>query len=400
MNLHMKKIFTLLALLSCFSAAFSLQDTLQAEYASVPESYRQLLLGNDTISYNDKLNEEILDMVEASERDNYMRANYTTHQSYLLNWVIRILGYRWDVVDHYRHKMVGTNKHLPSLPEHDQLTEHDINFDLLPHTKKYTDFMMMGTEARMKRKKALEYDGQFNKPPFIYPTDSTLEQYRVHCELTPPRAFRQEITDKFYPCLPGINIDKHQNFCETKVTFGMFGPYVLDCNHHCHVEIHPYEWLWWLNLHADTTKTPREAKTWMIGFSREGSNRFIKWSKRPRVGTISIPFIFKRSSGMGSIHFEHLVYGMFMPHGLKRMKTLPEQMNNFSFLGKNVKVQLPDGTFFPIRLSSNQALSTKGLKWWIDELQTDTKSEYVWGTLHLAASIHDVYDCKVVINDR
>jgi hypothetical protein len=82
------------------------------------------------------------------------------------------------------------------------------------------------------------------------------------------------------------------------------------------------------------------------------------------------------------------------------MKTLPEQMNNFSFLGKNLKVQLPDGTFFPIRLSSNQALSTKGLKWWIDELQTDAKSEYVWGTLHLAASIHDVYDCKVVIKDR
>ena len=103
---------------------------------------------------------------------------------------------------------------------------------------------------------------------------------------------------------------------------------------------------------------------------------------------------------MGSIHFEHLVYGKFMPKGLKYMPPHDGESNDFNFIGQNEEVMLPDGNHFTIRLSSNKALLSGGLVWQLDELQCDAEGKYVWGMLHITASIHDVYDCKVVINDR
>lgn len=68
----------------------------------------------------------------------------------------------------------------------------------------------------------------------------------------------------------------------------------------------------------------------MIGFFKESSNRFILWSQSPRVGTISVPFIFKTSETKSYLKLNQLVSGKFKPAGIKRMKDLPIYTQTFT----------------------------------------------------------------------
>ena len=79
------------------------------------QEFLKLRISNDSISANDQLNEEIVDLVEAVERDTTTNGKWTTHQSILFNWVVRSLGYWWETIDGKRYKFVGTNKDLLNL---------------------------------------------------------------------------------------------------------------------------------------------------------------------------------------------------------------------------------------------------------------------------------------------
>lgn len=383
----------------CFSFVFlnSFGQITQTHYkASLsdnpPTSFLQLRLSNDSIRANDILNEQLVDMVQVTERDTMVPTWYTTHQGYFLNWFIRLLGYRWDAVDRKRYKFVGTNKNLSGIENKDHLTEHDINYNLLPHLKKYKDLMYMGTLEQLKRKRKCK-DCDTNQPPYSYPTESTLHKYRMHCELTPPKKLREKLNTYFFPCLAGSDLEKHDNFCDIHSTMGMYGVYVLDCNHSCHVEIHPYEWLWWMDLRPKGG-SEIDPKNWMIGFMKESSNRFITWTRAPRVGSAKIPFIFKTSERGSYVKVNHLVTGTFLPKGIHRLKSVPVQSNTFVFKEITIPVELGNGSVFPLHIQSSQEIPSSGLRWWLSDLGTDAASEWIWGYFNMACSIKDGYAAR------
>ena len=364
---------------------------------AVPSSFLELRIRNDSISANDILNERIVDLVKVDERDKNVPTPWTTHQGGGFGWFIRMIGFYWQAVDRQRYKFVGTNRNGLSMPgEKDQLTEHDINFTLVPHLDQYMNFVYRGRMEQIKHRqfrRARRAD--VTKAPYIPPTLQTAEIYDLHCELTPPKRMRDSVNALFYPCVHGNNLDKHQNFCDMKPTVGMYGVFVLDCNHSCHPEIHPYEWLWWLKLTKDETGGSNFNKTWMLGFFKESSNRFILWSRSPRVGTISIPFIFKTNEVKSYLKLTTLVPGKFRPRGIRLMKTLPANTKRFDFADTLINIPMNSGINFPLRLRTDKPIKTQALRWWISDLQTDSNNEWVWGYFNMVVSVKDGYNAKL-----
>lgn len=397
----MLRLQSLLLLLLASVSFSSAQNTIQVTIAeSVPVEYRLLRAKNDSIGANNIVNEKLIDLVEVNERDPKVPTWYTTHQGGGFGWFIRMIGYWWQAVDKHRYKFVGTAKGGVSLPEEDQLTEHDINFNLVPHLDKYLNFVYRGrTEQRKHKynfKRARHAD--VTKPPYVEPTVTTAEAYDLHCELTPPKRLRDSLNSLFYPCLPGPNLGEHPNFCDAHPTVGMYGVFVLDCNHSCHPEIHPYEWLWWLDL--GTKGGEVDPKAWMFGFMKESSDRFVLWTRAPRVGSISIPFLFKTSEVNSSLNIQHLVTGKFMQHGLKKLKSVPAETNTFNFTDSVVQMQLPDGQMFPLQLHSSKPVRSQALRWWFSNVQTDANKEWIWGNLNIAVSVRNAYAARVTAVTR
>ncbi len=369
----------------------SLSDT-------IPTAFLRLRLSNDSIAKNDILNEEIVDMVHVRERDEKVPTWYTTHQGYGLGWFIRTIGFWWQAVDRQRYKFVGTNRNNLSMPgEKDELTEHDVNFNIIPHLPQYLNFVYRGRQEQVKHKYNFKRARRTDttKPPFIAPTLQTAEVYDLHCELTPPKKMRDSIDFLFYPCMHGNNLDKHPNFCDAKPTVGLYGVFILDCNHSCHPEIHPYEWLWWLNVNEEAKTNNKFNKEWMLGFFRESSNRFILWSRRPRVGTISVPFIFKTDETSSYLKLNHLVTGKFLPRGIKRIKDVPDDAAKLNFSDTTLNIQLGNNKSFPLHIRTNRIINTPAIRFWLSDIHTDADNKWIWGYINLVISVRDGYTARL-----
>jgi hypothetical protein len=94
------------------SALFATPDSTTVKVLTVkevPASFLKLRLSNDSIANNDRLNEELVDMVQVDEYDRKVPTLYTTHQSYGFGWFTRMIGFYWHPVDRMRYKFVGTN---------------------------------------------------------------------------------------------------------------------------------------------------------------------------------------------------------------------------------------------------------------------------------------------------
>ena len=202
-------LFFLFPLLS-FAVANNDSSTVATLVPHVPESFLQLRISNDSIFKNDFLNEKIVDLVKVDERDKKVPTPYTTHQGGLIGgWFIRLIGFYWKAVDRMRHKFVGTNRNGLSMPgEKDELTEHDVNFNLIPHLPEYLNMVYDGRTLQTTRRQFRRARHQDKtKPPFIPPTLETAEEYDLHCELTPPKRMRDSVNSLFYPCMHGYYLD-------------------------------------------------------------------------------------------------------------------------------------------------------------------------------------------------
>ena len=161
------------------TSAGSDSTSVKAEVVStVPSSFLNLRISNDSISRNDILNEELVDMVKVKERDEKVPTWFTTHQGGTFGWFIRTIGFWWQAVDRHRYKFVGTNRNNLSMPgEKDELTEHDVNFNIIPHLPQYLNFSYRGRTEQVKRKhnfkRAKASKRDLSQPPFIPPTLET-----------------------------------------------------------------------------------------------------------------------------------------------------------------------------------------------------------------------------------
>ena len=362
-------------------------------FAQLPGNFQllyKLKTQRDSVFANRVERELITDMVTVGLTDSILPTKTSTHQTRLFNWMLRTFaGLRWRAIDGKKHAMVGTLKGGMSTPSSDFFTEYDVTFQMFQHTPKYQTLVKIAYQAQrdkmLKGRNFLEKKGI--NPDTL--TGAELAKLRIHPEHTPLKKNRDSLNKYFLPCLPGTTIDNHPAWSVTNPTVGCYGAFVLDGNHKGGPEIHPYEWLWWM----DTKERTPNKLVWYAGLMREGSNRFLRWSKKPRVGFIKIPFVFDITDTVNTIKVEHLVVGDMKPESLKKLGSyIPRNASNFNNGAEDM------GFTYGNKITLDfENLSTDALRWWITT-ETDNK-QFVWGYLNIAVSTDDVYAIRVTMED-
>jgi hypothetical protein len=362
-------------------------------FAQLPGNFQllyKLATQRDSVFANRVERELITDMVTVGLTDSILPTKTSTHQTRLFNWMLRTFaGLRWRAIDGKKHAMVGTLKGGMSTPSSDFFTEYDVTFQMFQHTPKYQALVKMAYQAQRDK---MRKGRNFLKKKGINPdtlTGAELAKLRIHPEHTPLKKNRDSLNKYFLPCLPGTTIDNHPAWSVTNPTVGCYGAFVLDGNHKGGPEIHPYEWLWWM----DTKERTPNKLVWYAGLMREGSNRFLRWSKKPRVGFIKIPFVFDVTDTVNTIKVEHLVVGDMKPESLKKLGNyVPTDAGNFKNGGGGMGFSWGNKITFDF-----ENLNTDAVRWWITT-ETDNK-QFVWGYLNIAVSTDDVYAIRVTLED-
>ena len=361
-----------------------------------PTSEKWLLLTKDRtfISKNDSLNEELVDLVKVFSVDSILPSKSQRHRVAAAGWVISVFGYKWKALNLTKQKFVGTERDGVHPPGDPQFTEYDINFNLIPRIRKYLDLVWFGTEKQRDRNRFGRIKN-FDEAPWIYPeTLDNIKRYRMHCELTPPVEYRPLLNEKFYPALRPNSSEEHHNIGSNQATFGMYGPYVADFNHTGHPEIHPYDWIWWYDTHPDRLK--EKSQTWYFGFMKEASNRFRGWYKKkePRVGQISVPFVFDANKDTLEITLEHLVHDKFNVEALSRLEGVPSDAQNLYFAEKIIAL---DGELKGkvIHFRTSNPIKVEAIKYWFSDVNFDKQKNLLSGYLNLGISVGQLYNAKV-----
>jgi hypothetical protein len=365
-------------------------------YQKTPETFQHLLKSNDYISKNDTLNELIVDLVEPQLSDSIIYRKKQHHKLGPVGFLISTFGnFNWRAFSMKKEKFVGTVVRTSRSGE-EQFTEYDVNFDLNFHLRKYLFrvFEMYDRQGKIKRQDFTSKSKiDFKTSPFVRDTNNIdIRSYRLHCELTPQREYRAIMNYLFLPTLPGAGgLKQHANLENDLTTMGFYGVLCLDCNHSCHPEIHPYEWIWWLKANDGDNGTQKE---WHIGLFHEGSNRMKKWSKNPKNGTIKIPFAFK-SNQAASIEIQHGAVNEFVSDA-KLMA--PE--NVFKSQAKQMNLVLKGRDFSKIiALKFVNPINTQGLSYWFSDLNYDADNGIISGYFNYALSVKDLYTCKIVFGN-
>lgn len=368
-------------------------------FQPTPENFRLLLLSNETISKNDTINEKIVSLVDPTLLDSTIEHKKQHHKLGPLGWFIHAFGgYNWRAVSMHKQKFVGTvvrNSRSGS----EEYTEYDINFDLNFHLPEYLQRVFIAYDLQRKYHKQdirPSHRTNYNIPPFVRKADSIdIKQYRLHCELTPARSFRAPLNYSFYPTLPESGgLKQHPNFNNDKPTVGFYGTFCLDCNHNCHPELHPYEWMWWLK-NNDTDSSVE--KIWNVGLFHESSNRMKKWSVNPMTGTITVPFTFVIDSHYGqhpTIEIEHLVFNRFMDKEMGKLN-LPVNVINSGKAFQPVAITKSDSVIAQIDIRFMRTISTQGLQYWLSNLNFDEQHNLLTGMFNMAVSVIDLYTAQI-----
>lgn len=242
-----------------------------------------LLLPNSELRESALETERLLDLVNVWVADSILPTEIERHRfpgGFAMPWI----GIKWQRIDSVKQKFVGTTVGF-GVAKRGILTENDVIFDIASHLPHYQALAFRGYQAQKEIGRAARRV-DYNAAPFdSLPTADNWHKYTLHCELTPEKRMRPVLDSLFYPTDKGDSLESHQNFSDGNRQIGLYGAFCSDCNHTCHPEIHPYEWIWWLDLTA-----PDDEKKWFFGMFKEGSNRFPRWSKGPKLGAIQVPF--------------------------------------------------------------------------------------------------------------
>ncbi len=390
----MLRILTLFGILLLPWSGQSQQTYLIENYKSTPKAFEYLLLPNDQISKNDTIHELIVDLVEPMLVDSTIDRKKQHHKVRPFGWIIHAFGnFNWRAMYMSKEKVVGTVVRLSGSGE-ERFTEYDINFDLNFHLDKYLYriFASYDRQAKIGRQDITsKHKNDYKAPPFVRDTnDIDISMYRLHCELTPERAFRPALQYLFYPTSTHTGaLEKHPNFETNYPTVGFYGVMCLDCNHSCHPEMHPYEWMWWLKA---TDEDNSLVKEWHIGVFHESSNRFKNWSKNPMIGKIQIPFAFKPEDD-ARIEIRHGLMHEFVREGLKDFdiptKCLAPQAQVKEILLKTSEIQKT------IAIEFINPIQTEGLQYWISDLNYDQEKQIFSGFINYAVAVEDLYTTTI-----
>ncbi len=385
-----------LAFLVCANLAFSSLSA-QIVEQSLQEPFISLAKPNATIDQNDTINESMVDLLECHVVDSIVHMRKQRHRflgfaTELLKWS----GYYWYSINFRKEKFVGTVMRT-SVYSKKAFKEHDVNFDVVPHLPQYLE---LAYNARMKQtvtgrgKKITR--GKTGVAPYIHPSLAKhAEAYRIHCECTPPDKVHRKLLDSlFYPTSELTEHQDHPNMNNHKPSIGVYGTYILDCNHTCHPEIHPYEWIWWL----DTKHQSEYQKRWFVGLMRDHSERLRGWQKGPRVGTVKIPFVVNVNQDTASIVLTNLVSNGFKDKYqalLEPSMTILDQndlhLQTFSTSSKSITVRLQ---------VENAESQKQNVGFAYEDLSYDPELNLLSGYLKVQAAVYNVYTFSLRYSSR
>jgi hypothetical protein len=389
-------MFKILPLILLPIFCFGQEELSISSFDKTPDNWLLLKQSRQYISDNDSLNEHLVDLVKVFSVDSVLPSKSQRHRVAEAGWVISIFGYKWNALNMTKQKFVGTERDHIRVPGNPPLfTEYDVNFNLIPHTRKYIDFLWPGYVQERDRNRFKRIKN-FDEAPWVYPkTLEFINRYRLHCEITPPVMYRAMLNEKFYPCIRPNSSEEHFNHGSNHVTYGMYGPFVADYNHTGHPEIHPYDWIWWFDTHPK--RLAQKSQTWFFGFMKEASNRFRGWykKKQPRVGQISVPFVFDLKNDTLKITLEHLVHDLFNAEGLSKLENIPETATDLYFSEKNFSLSEQGLNGKVIQYITSNPIRQEGMKTWFSDLNWDKENNLLTGYLNIGVSVMELYNAKL-----
>lgn len=371
-------------------------------YFKTEEDFQLLLSPNKALRMNDTACQRALDLVMPLLADSIIPRKKERHHVFLVGWMINQFGYGWRAVSMKKEKFVGKVVRQSKSGE-EQFTEFDVNMDLNFHLPKYLFRVFAGYDMqKLKNRQDFrrgKYLRNYSLPPFVRDSANIgdISRYRLHAEHTPYRPFRATLHELFYPVL-GKDMAAHPNFRTNNPNVGMYGVFCLDCNHSCHPELHPYEWLWWMNISQDNDSA-RNEKVWNVGLLHEGSNRFPKWSPSPKTGRISIPFAFETKSGTPHIHIEHLITHAFDPASLESFDAYQRPYFGAGQQSRTIAV-INDIQPLQILFTQNLPLQTDALRYRLTDLNMDPDTQVLSGFLEINLSAKELYTTRITMRSE
>ena len=382
--------------------SFSQYEAEVTTYFKTEEDFLILLKKNKDLRKNDTLCQRALDLVDPILADSVIPRKKERHHVFLVGWMINQLGYGWRAVSMKKEKFVGKVVRQSKSGE-EQFTEFDINMDLNFHLPKYLFRVFAGYDMQRLKNRQDYRRGKhlrnYNDIPFVRDSANIgdISRYRLHAEHTPYRPFRATLHELFYP-VTGKDMASHPNFRTNNPNVGMYGVFCLDCNHSCHPELHPYEWLWWMNLSADEDSAENK-KTWNLGLLHEGSNRFPKWSPSPKTGRITIPFALDTRRGNPRIHIEHLIAHTFDLNALEKFDAYNRPYFGVDMTERWVNIK-NDIHPVRIRLTQNVSLASPGIHYRLVNLNMDPDTRVLSGFLEIITSVKELYTTRITIQSE
>jgi hypothetical protein len=390
-----KQILRLILLCACWLFAGNLQS-----YAQAPSAAWTLLALPDSSLRQDIMgNEMVIDLVDASVTDSIVTQRRQRLKGFG-GWIAQRAAARyWQYYTDHKQKYVASS----TRPYHiyDGVgDEMDINIFLMPHLPRYVRMVDTGFDIALRRPRSIDAF-RFDTPPgFPVPEELKYEDrgyILVECEVTPPQQFMERLEHDFLPMREGVYVlDSMPHFGTKHPSFGLTGVWCMDCNHNCRPEIHPIEWLWWLDLSENRPGSPN-AKSWMVALMVDASNRFQDWCSSPLSGEIAIPFSVPRTTSTMLVDM-HQIAGDPIPNG--RDLAFDEhtfQSGDTSF----VIPYLPNteaASKLDILMRTSSTWSPGGTHYWISNLELGPNG---WtGYLHLSTTVQSLLALRVTIDSE
>lgn len=386
-------IFFIFFFQGLFSWTFS-QQTLDFKEQHITQSgFLHFWKDTEDLQHSPVASESVLDLFQPALIDSNLIIRTQRHR-FPLSAAIEYIGkLYWESLTMKKEKFIGTCAREASV--HDgMLKEYDANYFPTPHLPEYVDKLMMAKMGMQIKGRGVEH-GKIYKPPFECVEDLKVGEkgyLSAECECTTHRGMRPELDSLFYPAKSGSKMKDHPNMGTPYIAMGFYGPLVLDCNHECHPEIHPYEWIWYTDFHSEKA-VKKNTRSFLVGLFSDVSRRFRSWSNKPRVGRMKIPVAIPVEAKRFEISLEQLVVDEFYPKGFRDLSPALPDMFPADFEEKNYRIGNCD-----VALNLNRPAPAHGLRLGFSDFDLDKRQGLYCGHLILEASVESVFTLRVTQN--
>lgn len=330
--------------------------------------------------------EEIIDLFQPLTYDSILSIPTQRHRFPLAFAAEYVGGFYWEKIMENKQKFVGTCGREVSTYD-SFIREFDLNYFPIPHLPAYIDRLLMGKAAMTVKGRGTHHAKVFS-PNF--PIDSVLYMdergfLSMECENTPSLAKRNELDSLFFPALYGKKLVDHPNFGRWALPMGFYGPFVVDCNHDCQPEIHPYDWIWWMNPSTAQNEV-HNRRDFLAGYVWDDSGRFKKWNKKIRHGKMAVPICFPLDADSLHIIIEPLAHGELqdLPTDAVDAQTLPSDFVSRTFQVRRTAIEVKQSQPLP-----------KGVRYRLRPFHVDSREALAWGFLEMEVKVESHFTVRV-----